>query len=88
VFVPGILGRVGDVSDLAALAAPRRVVIAGGVSGQGEPLASDALRSAYADPTTSLTLLNSTDPVGVVRAIRGEEVGTLICRLDGEEKDE
>jgi hypothetical protein len=24
----------------------------------------------------------------VVRAIRGEEVGTLICRLDGEEKDE
>jgi len=31
----------------------------------------------------------STDAVSLFhRAIRGEEVGTLICRLDGEEKDE
>jgi cephalosporin-C deacetylase-like acetyl esterase len=47
VFAPGILRDVGDVAHLAALAAARRVVIAGGVSGDGTPLSGDQLREAY-----------------------------------------
>src|SRR5947208_16565626 len=38
VMATGILREVGDVADLAALVAPRRVVIAGGVAGHGQAL--------------------------------------------------
>ena len=36
VMAPGILRTVGDVASLAALCAPRRVVAAGGVAGNGK----------------------------------------------------
>ena len=35
VMAPGILRDVGDVAQIAALIAPRRLIIAGGVSGDG-----------------------------------------------------
>lgn len=46
-LAPGILRDVGDVPHVAALAAPKRVVIAGGVSGNGKPLTADKLKEAY-----------------------------------------
>ncbi|MGE3818971.1 MAG: acetylxylan esterase [Isosphaeraceae bacterium] len=46
-MAPGIVRHVGDVADLVALAAPRRVVIAGGVAGDGTPLGPEALRGNY-----------------------------------------
>src|SRR5947209_15884911 len=46
-MAPGILRDVGDVAHLAALAAPKRVVIAGGVGGNGKPLTAEQLREAY-----------------------------------------
>jgi dienelactone hydrolase len=47
VLAPGIVRDVGDVPQLAALALPRRVVIAGGVSGGGEVLGEEELSRAY-----------------------------------------
>ncbi|MCC6418398.1 MAG: acetylxylan esterase [Gemmataceae bacterium] len=46
-LAPGIL-RVADVPHLAALSAPRRLVIAEGVSPQGKRLAANALQEAFA----------------------------------------
>lgn len=78
VIAPGILKDVGDVAHLAALAAPRRVVIAGGVSGDGKPLAAPALRAAYGPAARAaeqlgkpdaLQVLETTDPAGVVRSL-------------------
>lgn len=46
-FAPGILRYIGDVPHLAALLAPRRLVVAGGVNGAGKPLELGALRDAY-----------------------------------------
>ena len=46
-MAPGILREVGDVGHIAALAAPKRIVIAGGVSGGGKPLSGEQLREAY-----------------------------------------
>ncbi len=40
IMVPGILRRVGDVPQLAALTAPRRLVVAGGVNGAGKTFRS------------------------------------------------
>jgi hypothetical protein len=46
-FAPGILRDVGDVADLAALAAPRRVVIGGGVGPSGAPLPTEQVRALH-----------------------------------------
>jgi cephalosporin-C deacetylase-like acetyl esterase len=46
-MAPGILRDVGDVAHVAALAAPKRVVIVGGVSGGGTKLTLEQLKAAY-----------------------------------------
>ncbi len=45
-LAPGIL-RVGDIPHLAALAAPRRLVLAGGVTSDGRKRTEQQLREAY-----------------------------------------
>lgn len=47
-IVPGILRDAGDVAQLAALLAPRRLVVAGGVSGGGKAKNLQELKTAYA----------------------------------------
>ena len=79
IIAPGIVSDVGDVAHLAALVAPRRVVIAGGVSGGGKPLDADRLRSAYRPAAhvwdllgakAGLTVLDGTDAGEVVGALK------------------
>ena len=79
IMAPGIVREVGDVAHLAALVAPRRVVIAGGVAGDGKPLAADRLRESYRAASRVWALLDAgrefskfeaIDPVGVVEALR------------------
>lgn len=48
IMAPGILKRIGDVAHLAALAAPRRLVVAGGVTGGGSKLKGDELKETFA----------------------------------------
>jgi hypothetical protein len=47
-MAPGILREVGDVAHLAALCAPRRLVMAGGVRGGGESLTAEQRRTTFA----------------------------------------
>lgn len=47
IMVPDILEQVGDIPQIASLAAPQRLVIAGGVDGTGSALAPDKLRENY-----------------------------------------
>ncbi|MFP6763227.1 MAG: alpha/beta hydrolase family protein [Planctomycetaceae bacterium] len=79
IMVPGILKRVGDVPHLAALAAPRRLVIAGGVTGGGSVLTVPSLTGQYAwtiaafrhhEAAAQLRLLPDTDAAGVAAALR------------------
>lgn len=79
VMAPGILREVGDVAHLAALNAPKQVVIAGGVAGNGKTLSLDSLRDAYQPATHVGTLLNAkeklrlierTDSTSVLEALR------------------
>jgi dienelactone hydrolase len=46
-LVPGIL-RVGDIPHLAALLAPRKLIVAGGVSAEGKKLDEKGLAGAFA----------------------------------------
>jgi hypothetical protein len=52
-IVPGILRDVGDVPHLAALVQATRLVIAGGVGGDGKPLSPPSLGSNYQDATAA-----------------------------------
>jgi dienelactone hydrolase len=47
ILAPGIL-KVGDIPHLAALCAPRPILLAQGISSQGKPLADEALQSTFA----------------------------------------
>jgi cephalosporin-C deacetylase-like acetyl esterase len=66
VIVPGLLRDVGDVSHIAALVAPRRVVIAGAVSGGGQRLDADRCREAYGPAVRAFGLLGSGDSIRVL----------------------
>ena len=46
-MAPAIIRDVGDVANLAALIAPRPVVIAGGVTGNARPVGAAALREQF-----------------------------------------
>ena len=48
VIVPGILKHIGDVAHLASLIAPRRLVVAGGVTGGGAKLNEGELEKNFA----------------------------------------
>jgi sugar lactone lactonase YvrE len=56
-IVPGILRDVGNVGHLAALCAPKRVVIAGGILGDGKPPNPEALAEAYQHATRAFKFL-------------------------------
>ena len=62
-MAPGILRDVGNIAHIAALVAPRRVTITGGVTGGGQPLPHEALvehfaltRAAFAQHEASQSL--------------------------------
>lgn len=50
ILAPRILRDVGDIPHLAALVAPRKLLVSGGVTGQGRALDAAALRERFAFP--------------------------------------
>ena len=59
-MVPGILRDFGDVSDIAALVAPRPVTIVGGIDGTGVKLESAKLRAEFTSAKQAFDLLEAT----------------------------
>ncbi|WP_435020901.1 alpha/beta hydrolase [Tundrisphaera sp. TA3] len=79
VLAPGIVREIGDVAHLAALMAPRRLVVAGGVGSDGKPVAAEAVHAAFRPASATwgllgepknLTLLPATGAAAVVEALR------------------
>jgi hypothetical protein len=78
-MAPGILRDVGDVAHVAALCLPRRVVIAGGVFGDGKKLTAEQRQKTF-EPAAqvgrllrsdgALQLLESSDTAAIVKALR------------------
>jgi len=68
-LAPGML-KVGDIPHLAALAAPRRLVIGGGVSPQGKKLSQKELEDAFRFTT------------GVYKAMKAPEKLTIVAEPD------
>ncbi len=78
ILAPGILRDVGDIPHLVSLVAPRRVVLAGGVTGGGRALTGDEIRAAQ-QPAESvwkllqadqeLRFVDPLDPAAIVAAL-------------------
>jgi dienelactone hydrolase len=75
-LAPGIL-RVGDVPHLAALAAPRKLVLAGAVGPDGKALAERPLRAAFAFTGKIYGLVGAAERV-TVRMASAAEVARLL----------
>lgn len=78
IMAPGILRDVGDLQHIAALIAPRRLIIVGGVTGGNQPLDEASLknrfnftRSIYSitKSDAALTILNSGNPEAILEAL-------------------
>jgi cephalosporin-C deacetylase-like acetyl esterase len=78
-MAPGILREVGDVAHMAALCAPRRVVIAGAVLGSGEQVTAEQRQEIFAYPTrvwrlagaeSRLQLLATNDPSQIMASLK------------------
>lgn len=78
-MAPGLLREVGDVAHLAALCLPRRVVVAGGVLGDGTKLSADERHKVFAPAVqvgsllkadAALQLIESDDLDRIVKSLR------------------
>lgn len=78
VMAPGILRDVGDVAHIAALATPKRVVIAGGVSGGGKALTEAQLREVYKPATVAWELLKAKEQLKIVEKATPAELLKLL----------
>lgn len=65
ILAPGIL-KVGDISHLAALLAPKRLVIAGAVSPQGKKLSEKELEEAFRFTTAVYKAVKAQDKLTIV----------------------
>lgn len=61
ILVPGLVRDVGDVAHIAALIAPRKLTVHGGVAGGGAALDADALRATYELATDAYTEAGAVD---------------------------
>lgn len=78
IMVPGILRDLGDVPQIAAMCAPRQLVIAGGVAGGGQARSLEQLQTDFARTRTvyklhespaRLTIHATTDAPALVAAL-------------------
>lgn len=76
-LAPGIL-RVGDVPHLAALAAPRRLIISGGVAPQGKKLSDAELREAYRFTADIYRVHKAEAKLTVADMVRAEEIAASL----------
>ena len=76
-MVPAILRDVGDVAQIAALLAPRPVVIAGGVTGTAKPVGPATLREQFRF-TEQVFALHETDGDSPLKIATFEELADLL----------
>jgi pimeloyl-ACP methyl ester carboxylesterase len=72
------LFTIGDVPHLAALAAPRRLVLSGGVTPQGANLTEKDIKEAYRFASEAYHLYKATDKLTLLEGGKPEDVAALL----------
>jgi cephalosporin-C deacetylase-like acetyl esterase len=70
----GILRDVGDISHIAALVAPRKVTVIGGVNGAGTELNDSALEKQFEPATHVYELSKSADQIGIFPKLDNQDI--------------
>jgi hypothetical protein len=70
----GIVRDVGDVSQIAALIAPRRLTIIGSINAHGDRLDEDALERVFSDLRKVYSLENAAKELSVHPMLDGNEI--------------
>jgi dienelactone hydrolase len=76
-LAPGIL-RAGDIPHLAATTAPRKLVIAGGLSPQSKKLTDKELKAAYTYTSGMYKLLGAENKLTINAEMRAEEIAKAL----------
>lgn len=76
-LAPGIL-RVGDIPHLAALAAPRRLIVAGGITPSGAALEEESLKEAFAFTSEIYRLTRAAGKLTVGRELKIDEIAASL----------
>lgn len=76
-FAPRILRDAGDVPHLAAMVAPRKLIVAGGVTGGGEPLSGEALGQQFSYTRNVYRVLGTDDNLAVTTGAIAESIKSL-----------
>jgi len=79
IMAPFIVRDVGDIQHLAALVAPRKLMIVGGVNGAGQDLDEPALKQQY-DFTRRVYSLEQAN--GEFTIVPSVEVADIVRKLD------
>jgi dienelactone hydrolase len=72
-LVPGIL-KAGDIPHLAAMIAPRKIVIASGLSSQSKKLTDKELKGAYTYTSGMYKLLGAENKLSIRAEMKAEEI--------------
>ena len=75
----GIVRDVGDIADIAALIAPRKLTVVASVNGQNESLDEPTLQAAYSDTRRMFRLSNADDNLQISASV---DVGEILDAID------
>jgi dienelactone hydrolase len=81
-LAPGIL-RLADVPQLAALGAPRRLIIAGGTSPEGDALSENEMCRAFDYTRRIYSLYKAENQLSIRRSCRAEELAGALEDIHG-----
>jgi cephalosporin-C deacetylase-like acetyl esterase len=76
-LAPGML-RVGDMPQLAALCAPRRLILAGGLDSQGKPMPEQALQQGFGFTRTIYRLHRAENRLTVTSSAETRELAPML----------
>ncbi|MEQ9412040.1 MAG: alpha/beta hydrolase family protein [Fuerstiella sp.] len=76
----GVLSSVGDIAHIAAMIAPRRLTIAGAVSGTGETLPAGPLQSEFSFTRAVYADLHAADQLTLMAQPTASDVANVLSR--------
>jgi hypothetical protein len=76
-LAPGIL-RVGDIPHLAAVCAPRRLLVSGGITPQGTKVKEKQLQEAYAFTAGIYKLHKKADRLTVAEEVAADDLAAML----------
>ncbi len=77
-ITPGLLRDAGDIPHLAALVAPRKLILSAGVNGQGKPLSSTELQKQFEQTHNAYEMMQAEKNLSILHECSPSELIKLL----------